>query len=214
MDGQFAVARAPVTLEYVLEVLRDSYRQQCQYDPEAEPDVELSFETTVAEWRSACDLLPWWELAGALSVEWGVPCRREEWKAVLKPAKRRTLRDVCTLLARYAKIPQARPVAVLGSRCDAAGMFLTVRSLLQEAGADMTKIAPSTPLDSYASRYCQVFLGPISRLAPGALPPVRIHNPMHSSAVWGLLVGWILLIGGVCALERVWKGLAELENSG
>ena len=52
-----AVGHAPATPEFVLEVVRDSHRQQCAYDPEADPSAQLSFDTTVAQWRDACDLV-------------------------------------------------------------------------------------------------------------------------------------------------------------
>jgi hypothetical protein len=198
LNEQFPIARAPVTPEHVLEVLRDSYRQQCRYDPEAEPDIVLSFDTTVAEWRQACDLLPWRGIADAFNIEWGIQCSREQWKAALEPAKRRTLRDVCMLLAQHAELPQIRPVAIFGSACLSAGMFLTIRSLLRKAGADVAEVAPSTPLDSYTRRYPEVFLGPISWLAPGALPPVAIHHPAYDAAIWGCLAGLVLLMAGAC----------------
>ncbi len=199
MNEQFTITRAPVTPEYVLEVLRDSYRQQCQFDPEAERDIELSFDTTVAEWRIACDLLPWHGIADAFNVAWRLHCSREQWKAVLEPAKRRTLRDVCTLLAKHAEFPQARPVTVLGSSCLSAGVFFTIRSLLREAGADAAEIAPSTPLEPYTRRYVQVFLSPISQLAPGTLPPVKIHHPLYDAAVWGFLAALALTVIGLCS---------------
>jgi hypothetical protein len=198
VNEQFSIARRPVTPEYVLEVLRDSYGQQCEYDPEAEPGIVLSFDTTVAEWRQACDLLPWRGIADAFNVELGIHCSREQWKAALEPAKRKPLRDVCSLLARHAELPQACPVTVLGSSCLSAGTFFAVRSLLRKAGADVAEIAPSTPLESYTRQHPEVFLGPISRLAPGALPPVKIHHPTYDAAVWGCAAGLLLMMIGAC----------------
>ena len=59
----------PATAEYVLDVIRDSHRQQSQIDAEADPDVDLTFETTVAEWRDACDLIGWQGLGQALDAD-------------------------------------------------------------------------------------------------------------------------------------------------
>jgi hypothetical protein len=199
MNGHYPVERRPVTPQYVLDILRDSHRQQCHYDPEADAEAVLSFDTTVAEWRDACDLLPWRQLADALNVSWGLQCTREEWQSALEPAKHRTLRDVCDLLARHARLPQACRATVLGSSCRSIGVFFTIRSLLREAGVNTAEIAPSTPLDSYTRQYLQVFLGPISWLAPGAMPPVEIHAPVYNAAFWGLLVGQLLMIVGACA---------------
>lgn len=199
MYEDFVPARASVTPNYALALIRDSHRQQCQYDPEADPSVELTFDSTVAEWRLACDLVSWRELADASNAWWGFECSREEWRAALEPATERTLRDVCELLARHAKIPRPRPAMLLGSPCVSGGTFLTIRALLGEAGADAREIAPSTPLDYYARRYLHVFLGPISWLAPDALPPVKIlDHPISKTALWGTLAGLILMPVGAC----------------
>ena len=200
MYEDFTPTRTSVTPNYILEVLRDSYRQQCQYDPEAVPDVELSFHTTVAEWRETCDLLPWRRVADANNDWWGFRCSLDEWQATLEPAEERTLYDVCSLIARHAKLPQSCPAMLLGSPCLSGGTFLAIRSLLREAGADPREIAPSTPLESYSRRYLGVFLGPISWIAPGALPPVKIHHPIYDAAIWGFVGGWVSLLVGVCTL--------------
>src|SRR5258708_1326921 len=51
MDVQYSTINEPATAEYVLAVLQDMHRQQCEHDPEAEPDAVLTLDTTVAEWR-------------------------------------------------------------------------------------------------------------------------------------------------------------------
>jgi hypothetical protein len=47
----------PATPEYVLAVFRDQYRQDCSIEYDAEPQLELTFETTIAEWRFWCTRL-------------------------------------------------------------------------------------------------------------------------------------------------------------
>ncbi len=44
-----------------------------------------------------------------------------------------------------------------------------------------------------------MFLGPVSRLAPGALPPVRIRTPVYDAAIWGILVALVCLLVGACS---------------
>jgi hypothetical protein len=58
------------------------------------------------------------------------------------------------------------------------------------------EIAPSTPLAPYTRQYCALFLGPISRLAPGALPPVRISQPIYYACLLSFLVGLFCLVFG------------------
>lgn len=160
------------TPEYVLEVLRDEHRQQCEYDPEAWP-TDLSFDSSVAEWREACDLVAWRRLGRALNQAWEVTISDSTWRNALEPSSSRKLRGVCELLAQHSKRSVVRPARLLGSTCDTAGAFLTVRSLLSDAGAQAEAIRPSTPLAPYARRFPHVFLTSMSVLSPGALPLVQ-----------------------------------------
>jgi hypothetical protein len=80
-----SIEAVPASPDYVLEVLRDSHRHQCSYDPEADPSVELSFGTRVAEWRNVCDLVGPKKLAEALNEIWGLAIAPAEWEAVLEP---------------------------------------------------------------------------------------------------------------------------------
>ncbi len=186
----------PATPEFVLEVIRDSHRQQCQFDSMADQDAELAFETTVADWRSACDLLDWRPLGRALDGEWSLGRSDAAWRTVLEPAKERTLRDVCDFVASGATRPSIEPMSIVGMTCFSAGVFLAIRSLLREAGADVGSLAPSTPLDEYTRHYLGVFLGPISRLAPNSLPAVHVSTPWYDLSSGGFLLGLLAAAAG------------------
>lgn len=199
MEVHYPTTDEPATPEYVLAVLQDMHRQQCQYDDVADRGSVLSFDTTVAEWQDACDLLGWRELGRALNQIWDISCSDDEWRAVLKPSRQKRVADVCQLIAAHAVRPLIRPSRLLGCNCAPAGAFLTIRSLLHHVGAPAAEIAPSTPLAPYTRRFAEVFLGPVSRLAPGALPPVRIRTPVYDAALWGIFVAVVLLLIGACS---------------
>lgn len=202
MDLIYPTNNQLATPDYVMAVLRDMHRQMCQYDPEADACAVLTFDSTVAQWRAASDLLGWRSLGHAQNQFWGITCSDAEWREVLEPAGDRTLAGVCRLIAERAHRPHIRPAQLLGSTCVTAGAFLTVRSLLHAAGAPAAEISPSTPLAAYTRRYADVFLGPVSRLAPGVLPPVRIRTPFYDGALWGLLLALVcLIIGGFAGLH-------------
>jgi hypothetical protein len=184
----------PASAEHILEVLRDGHRQQLRYDPEAEPDVELSMESTVADWRYACDLVGWRKLGHALNADFGIVASDAEWRAVLEPARERRLRGVCEFIAARAVLPTLQPFPVCGKECASAGAFLIVRSLLGQAGASLPDIRPSTPTSEYFRRSRDVFLVDVVKLAPGILPPVRIHTPWYDRAIWLILLG---IVAGV-----------------
>ena len=199
MNDHYPPILAEATADDILAVLRDMHRQQCTHDPEANPDISLSHESTIAEWRDACDLLPWAKVAEAMNNYWSVSIPMDQWREALEPAKQRTLRGVCHLLAGHAKRPRIRSANLLGSNCVPAGAFLTIRSYLADAGTDVSDVGLSTPLREYTRRYTGVFLGPVSQLAPGALPLVKIRTPVYHAFIIGILVAWVGMIVGWCS---------------
>lgn len=97
------------TVQRFLTVLRSQHRQQCRCDPEADPKMRLTLETTIAQWRTACDLMGWRQLATSLNEYWQTEISLERWKLALEPAEKRRLRDVCELLARECGQHTAQP---------------------------------------------------------------------------------------------------------
>ena len=184
-----------VSAQDILEIIRDRYRHAEQLDPEAERGLDLTFESTVAEWRNSCDLLPFAELWPALNTWFGVAFRASEWLEVLEPAEQKHLCGVCTLIATQASRPTVRPFPVAGIECWSAGTFLTIRALLSRAGVPVEKIRPSTPLAGYAREYGAVFISEIGRLAPGALPVPKIeHTAAHKLSIAALCAGFVVML--------------------
>jgi hypothetical protein len=162
--------------QLVLRVVAEIHRQRTHFDPEVDPSAELSFRSTVAEWRSACDLLSWRELGRALNTEWGINAADTEWRSVLEPAHERTLRDVCELIAGRARLPQIVPRGFFGARCTSAGVFLGIRSALAAEGVDTKRLTPSTDLEPYLRLAPFILLTFGARMAQGRLPPLQIER--------------------------------------
>jgi hypothetical protein len=165
-----------VDAEFVLGVIVEIHRQRTHFDPEVDPSAKLSFGSTVADWRSACDLLHWRELGRDLSIEWGISATDAEWRAVLEPARERTLLDVCQFIADRARLPLVVPRGFFGARCAAAGVFLGVRSALAAEGIDTKRLRPSTDLEPYLRLAPFTLLTFGARIAPGRLPPLQIER--------------------------------------
>lgn len=192
MKVQYPVEEIPATPEYILAVLVDSHRQQSQFDPEADRDAKLAFETTIDEWRDACDLITWKPLGHSLNKQFATNFTDEQWREALEPARTKTLRGVCELVATEARQWRVRPARFFGSECLAAGVFRTVRSFLAEEGASVANIKPSTPLAPYLRECPSVFIFSLARIAPGILPSVKIQTPFYNRAVV-VFLGSILL---------------------
>jgi hypothetical protein len=196
IDG--AVEYVPATPEYVLEVFRDVLRQGVALG-DADPDVVLSMDTTVGEWRDAEleDFVDWRYLARGLNEYWSIDIPLETWHETLKPFGKRTLGDVCCLVARHATRPQMREVTVFGSTCRAAGAFLAVRQLLMEGGADVRQLAPSSDLADYMIQYRQTFSHKLPLLSPGRLPALSIDHPSNRlGGALGIICALMIALGG------------------
>lgn len=58
----------PMTKDDVLRAVRDSYRFAAELDSDAVAGLDMTVETTVEDWRTACDLVDTPELGWALNV--------------------------------------------------------------------------------------------------------------------------------------------------
>lgn len=214
MNLHYPVREETATPEYILALLVGDHRLRVGLDPEADSDTKLSFETTVAEWRAACDLVGWKKLWPGLNTLFGTTLSEGQWQEILEPADTKTLRGLCEFLAKHVKRWRVIPARLAGRECFPAGAFLTVRSILAEAGLDTERIKPSTSLASLLRADPEVLTWKLGRVAAGILPPATIEIPVYSKSVvrtilacwlglvclasfqFGLVVGWLALIGG------------------
>jgi len=192
----------PTALD-ILSILRDQHRHQCECDPEADPDIELSFDSSVQDWRHACDLVKWKPLALALNEHWGIDVPLSAWEGVLAPPKSRRLEDVCRLIAEHATIETVVAPTVLGRVCVPAGMFFAVRELLERDGADVRQLLPSSSISDYAVDHFRTIAGPISQIAPGLLPAIKIDHPEYDRASWAMIVCLAGSFGSLAAVTWV-----------
>ncbi len=207
------VKRVKASADDVLAIFRDNFRHSENYIPEQDSVDELGFETTIAEWQDICDLVSWKPLGRALNEEWKVCEGDAAWRSVLQPAKKRTLRGVCELLAKSAMIPSIQPARILGRECMAAGAFMTIRSLFKEAGADISDVTPSTEIADYTVEYGHIFVGSISPLSPNAIPHVTVSEPRYDSSLRCILIGLAIAgLGGFITglVEMMWMA-SEIE---
>jgi hypothetical protein len=171
MEAPSPLIEVPATPEYVLAVLLDRSRQEWGAKAPIEP---VTLDSPVDRLWEACEFLngddiyystmEWFDL-------WGT-----NWFDAFFYTQLETARDLCTLIASRATMPQITLVSLCGKTCQPASVFLAVRSLLVEAGADVRELAPSTSLHEFTRRHTELFLGKISMLGPGSLPDVEIDD--------------------------------------
>ena len=171
METRYPVNYVPATPEYVLAVLLDRSRQEWGAKAPIEP---VMLDSPVDTLWEACDFyngddiylssMEWFDL-------WGT-----NWFDTLFSGKLDTVRDFCALIASRTTMPQVPLVSFCGKTCEPASVFLAVRSLLAEAGADVRELTPSTSLHEFTRHHTELFLGKIAMLGPGSLPDVEIDD--------------------------------------
>lgn len=95
-----------------------------------------------------------------------------------------TVRDLCGFICMCIRPPEIRPITILGTSCESAGAFRAVQDVLATAGVKIDKLKPSTPIEPLLWKHTAVFTGPLSRLAPGRVPPVIWRNPLANVLLW------------------------------
>jgi hypothetical protein len=207
------------TPDEVLAILVDQHRHQSQVDPEAEPDAILTFDSSIADWRLACDLVGWRGLGRALNDEWGMSLSLAEWRDVLEPPDRKTLRTLCHTISHAAAIESLPTRGFFGCGSPDSRAFRAVREVLIRLGVPRDEIRSSTPIMPLLSKYGWRFLSPCLRIAPGALPALKHVGKLHrfllisfgvfmvSGIVLGLfkspLAAWSMIFG-LASLLALW----------
>lgn len=173
--------------------MRDQHRHQSQVDPEADRSAILTFGSSVADWRSACDLVGWRRLGRALNQEWNINLSTPEWQGLLEPAGERYLRSLCEAVSEHAEIETIPEKGFLGCRSPEARAMRALARVLVRIGVSRQEIRASTPLEPLLTEHGWHLLSPCVRLAPGALPPLKAAGRLHCFMVIMLLV---FLCGG------------------
>jgi hypothetical protein len=203
MKADYPIECVPATPEYILACIREEWRQSMLLDGEESDDVERqlpTFASTVHKWRETLDLVGWRPLGRALNEDWGTQFTKRQWFSVLMPAREKTLRGVCELLATQACRRLVPPAKMLGRECPSAGVFLAIRAFLVQAGAP-PDLRPSTPLEPFLHKWPEVFLQQVSHLAPGGVPFTRQNEGFNTLIALSYILSGLLLLLGLFAKD-------------
>ena len=197
MNGRNTFSEAPARPEQILAIFQDWQRLEFG---ERQTEI-LSFETTIGEWLNSADFLDWRTLSKSLNKFFETDFSNDDWRAVMKPEGKRTLRNVCELIASRATLPVLNEAKFLGGSCKTASAFLALRAKLQSSGIDVSTIRPSTRLENFLRLHTSVVGTAIVKLAPGRIRGVKVRNNLARR-----LFGWICL---ACLVALVLSGIVS-----
>lgn len=169
MKNTSRVADVSLSAEDVLAVINDWYRFSQHFDPEVAEGFELTYDTSVEEWTSICDLLPDEQLGRALNARFLIMATDEQWIEILHLDNK--LRTVCEFISSTgANRVSCDPLQIAGKACDEAGIFIALRSMLVQSGLSVSRMRPSDALGPILDEHLGVLLNVVAKMAPGALP--------------------------------------------
>lgn len=202
-----------LTPQQVLDILRECHRQQCA-NGDADTTLSFDMDSTLAEFHDAmaADFWAWKDVGVFLDWLFDTRVANDTWKSLLVPKRARRLGPLCEHIASQAVTPVIEPVTILGSRCKAAGIFVTLRDRLETRGLDVSELAPSSPLEPVLIHHVQELSPELFKIGAGRIPEIKIRTPLHDWCESGfmlcLVAGLVALrLGGSDSIEYPWAGI-------
>jgi hypothetical protein len=191
--------------EEVLRIFQANYLQQQQFDPEVELGEELTFETTIEEWRNICDLLKPHELSGYFNYFFELNIPVDKWLLILQPQETKCLEDLCKFISENAVKPLIKPVKLFGTDCQSAATFKHLISKFESKGIEVKDIQPSSLVEPFAMKNLGILIEEVNKINPSTLPPVEYKSNFFYNTAGNLfLLGFILLIVSIWVSNLVW----------
>jgi hypothetical protein len=180
--------------EEILQILTDFYNCQSQFDPEVYTDLEISYETTIEDWREACDLLEPKGLAKFYHDLFKLNAPIVDFENILIHEKENTLKEFCDYISENAQKEEIEPIISMGKACHEAAIFKTLISKLNERGIKTGKIRPSSEFTPLFKKHGDAFLTEVNKLAPGSLTNFEYKDNKIVRTGWSIIGIFILSI--------------------
>ncbi len=187
------------------EVLRVLIEVGCcglDISPEEAEDEGLA-DWSIRDWGMGVNdltLRPYRVIVGALESAFQISLNEEQWRAILQPIRRRTVREVARSLAEVAVVPSIPEPRVLGLRCRKAGAFLLIRALLKAGGASVGSLRPSSLLSDFSRGGLVHLLPLLGRIAPRVMEKFRIESRYGLDGLLLLATALTAIVGSFVAV--------------
>lgn len=152
----------------ILQILNDFYNCQSVFDPEVDPEEPLTFDTTISEWRSICDLVKPKALAKSYHDLFQLNTQLVDLEQILTQSEN-SLRSFCNYISEHAFKQTLSPIIIMGHPCMTASMFRTLTRNLQARGIESKDIRPSSKIAPLFRKHGAIILEEVNKLVPGSL---------------------------------------------
>ncbi|PCI92906.1 MAG: hypothetical protein COB15_17150 [Flavobacteriales bacterium] len=163
-----------ITAEEVFFIFKEEHRICSHFDPEADPTVVLTMDSSIEDWRYSMDLLKWEKLSQYLNKEFEIQPNKEEWIEALCPAKEKTMRNVCELISHHARLEVIKPIKLFGKQCLSASLFRSIEKNLSNRGVDTSGLKPSSKIEPFLKSNFGEFIEQINKNFTGVIPEIKM----------------------------------------
>ena len=163
-----------ITAEEVFFIFKEEHRICSHFDPEADPTVVLTMDSSIEDWRYSMDLLKWEKLSQYLNEEFEIQPNKEEWVEALCPVKEKTMRNVCELISYHARLEVIKPIKLFGKQCLSASLFRSIEKNLSKRGVDTSNLKPSSKIEPFLKSNFGEFIEQINKNFTGVIPEIKM----------------------------------------
>lgn len=184
--------------EDIFQLLISQYQFAIQFNPVVVKGMDFNYESSIFDWRDACDLVNPKKLAKIYHKEFKIDRPLSELEDILINEDRRTVSDFCGYISKYAERENIEPIKLLGQNCQTASIFKTLKQNLTKKGADTTELKPSSEINPFFLKYGGLLFDEVNRIAPGTLSEFDFKQN------WMSRIGRNITFVGILAMILIW----------
>ena len=153
----------------ILQMLISQYQFGIEFDPVVVKGMDFNYESSIFDWRDACDLIEPKKLAKVYHQSFNLNRPISELEDILIDENNRTISDFCEYISEHAERQKIEPIRLLGQNCQTASIFRTLKQSLSEKGADTSNLKPSSEINPFFLKYGGILFDEVNRIAPGTM---------------------------------------------
>jgi hypothetical protein len=182
----------------ILQMLISQYQFAIEFDPVVNKGMDFNYESSIFDWRDACDLIEPKKLAKVYHQSFKLNRPISELENILTDENNRTVSDFCEYIAKHAERQKIEPISLLGQNCQTASIFRTLKQNLSNNGADTRDIKPSSEINLFFMKYGGLLVDEVNKIAPGTMSEFDFKQN------WISRIGRNLLFVGILAMILIW----------
>ena len=179
-------------------MLISQYQFAIEFDPVVNKGMDFNYESSIFDWRDACDLIEPKKLAKVYHQSFNLNRPISELEDILIDENNRTVSDFCEYISKHAERQKIEPIRLLGQKCQTASIFRTLKQNLSNNGADTNDIKPSSEINPFFMKYGGLLVDEVNKIAPGTM------SEFDYKSNWISRIGRNIMWVGILLMILIW----------